>query len=793
MATRTLTAKLWRLNANLVSKQQLRQLTLHEYQSQNLLKEFGIPVPRGHLARTPAEAAVIATELGGNCSLKSQILRGGIDDGAFDNGSGAGIQLVNNAESAEKAANRMLGHYLKTDQSVGNGVLVNKLHVTESLNPERKWYLAITFDRENYCPIIIASKFGGVAIEKIAAQHPDELHTFRFGFTDGITSKLTDKVSKCLGASAKEKEDLNDILGRLYKIFTTKDAYSLEIKTLASSSEGGLTCMDAKFSFDDAAAKRQKPLFAERDTEHEIPEEVEAEKYGLVYVRMDGDIGNVVNGAGLAMATNDAIALHGGASANFLDAGGQATKETMVKAFEIILRDQRVKTIFVNIYGGITRGDMIAESILGAAKELGPLKIPMVVRLQGTNSEMGLKIATNVNSKRYLKKPISLLTFRNNELSYYNPTTPVSSLRQDSMADSTTTQPDLDPIAVADFHDTLKKSKRIVALIGAGLSVSSGLATFRGANGLWRNQDITQVASPAGFRHDPGLVWQFYTYRRHDALRAKPNPAHYALAELARRVPGFVALTQNVDNLSPRAGHSPSQLKELHGNLFALSCVDVVGCGYTERDNFEESLSPALDPSKDEERTIGSISPDEKPRASPVLLAGIARKHAQILGEKYEGNSPTTRDLTALKAPDQPASSNPVAVIRMSSGLEKKDLPQCPKCKNNILRPAVVWFGEPLPVEVVEEAQALFDDPEAIDLFLTIGTTSKVWPAAGYAEMACKKGARVAVINTRAEDARHVRPDKDWVFVGDAAVVLPQLLKPVISESYEQVEKNMKK
>ncbi|KAI3553473.1 NAD-dependent deacetylase sirtuin-5 [Colletotrichum abscissum] len=361
------------------------------------------------------------------------------------------------------------------------------------------------------------------------------------------------------------------------------------------------------------------------------------------------------------------------------------------------------------------------------------------------------------------------------------------------MADSTTTQPDLDPIAVADFHDTLKKSKRIVALIGAGLSVSSGLATFRGANGLWRNQDITQVASPAGFRHDPGLVWQFYTYRRHDALRAKPNPAHYALAELARRVPGFVALTQNVDNLSPRAGHSPSQLKELHGNLFALSCVDVVGCGYTERDNFEESLSPALDPSKDEERTIGSISPDEKPRASPVLLAGIARKHAQILGEKYEGNSPTTRDLTALKAPDQPASSNPVAVIRMSSGLEKKDLPQCPKCKNNILRPAVVWFGEPLPVEVVEEAQALFDDPEAIDLFLTIGTTSKVWPAAGYAEMACKKGARVAVINTRAEDARHVRPDKDWVFVGDAAVVLPQLLKPVISESYEQVEKNMKK
>ncbi|KAK1702206.1 beta subunit of gdp-forming succinate-CoA ligase [Colletotrichum acutatum] len=397
MATRTLTAKLWRLNANLVSKQQLRRLTLHEYQSQNLLKEFGIPVPRGHLARTPAEAAVIVKELGGTCSLKSQILRGDIDDGTFDNGSGAGIQLVNDAESAEKTANRMLGHYLKTDQSLGNGVLVNKLHVTESLNSERKWYLAITFDRENYCPTIVASKFGGVAIEKIAAQHPDEIHTFQFGFTEGITPGIADKVSRCLGASAKEKEDLNDILGRLYKIFTTKDAYSIEVKTLVSSSEGGLTCMDAKFSFDDAAAKRQKTLFAERDTEHEIPEEVEAEKYGLVYVRMDGDIGNVVNGAGLAMATNDAIALHGGASANFLDAGGQATKETMVKAFEIILRDQRVKTIFVNIYGGITRGDMIAESILGAAKELGPLSVPMVVRLQGTNSELGLKILEEAN------------------------------------------------------------------------------------------------------------------------------------------------------------------------------------------------------------------------------------------------------------------------------------------------------------------------------------------------------------------------------------------------------------
>ncbi|KAF4996499.1 hypothetical protein FDECE_12415 [Fusarium decemcellulare] len=352
------------------------------------------------------------------------------------------------------------------------------------------------------------------------------------------------------------------------------------------------------------------------------------------------------------------------------------------------------------------------------------------------------------------------------------------------MATSTSNSSGLDQAAVADFHDTLKKSKRIIAVIGAGLSASSGLATFRGTNGLWKNQDVMQVASPAGFRHDPGLVWQFYTYRRQEALRAKPNPAHYALAELARRVPGFVALTQNVDNLSPRAGHPPGQMKELHGNLFTVSCVDTVGCGYVERDNFEASLTPALDPTKDERETMGAIDADKMPRASPLLLAGIARKHAQILGDKYQGAPPTTQDLAALKPPDQ-STSVPVAQVPLSSGLTKEDLPQCPKCKNSILRPRVVWFGEGLPVDIVKEVEALFEDPEPIDLCLTIGTSSRVWPAAGYADMARKKGARIAVINTNADDAKDVRQDRDWVFVGDAAVVLPELLKPVIGEVQE--------
>ncbi|KAE9579014.1 NAD-dependent protein deacylase [Colletotrichum fructicola] len=350
------------------------------------------------------------------------------------------------------------------------------------------------------------------------------------------------------------------------------------------------------------------------------------------------------------------------------------------------------------------------------------------------------------------------------------------------MSTSTTTSSNLDPAAVADFHGTLKQSKRIVAIVGAGLSAASGLATFRQASGPWTNQDMTQVASPAGFRHDPGMVWQFYTYRRQEALRAKPNPAHYALAELARRVPGFITLTQNVDNLSQLAGHPADQMKELHGNLFTLSCFDKEGCGYVERDNFETSLTPALDPSKDEHAAMGSIDPNNRPKASPVLLAGIARKHAQILGDKYKEETPTIQDLTALKPPEQ-LTVNPVANVRLTSGLAKSDLPQCPKCKTNLLRPGVVWFGEPLAVETVEETKAIFDEPAPIDLCLVIGTSSSVWPAAGYAEMAKKKGARVAVINIHADDAKGIRPNQDWVFVGDAAVVLPELLKPIVGEN----------
>lgn len=328
-------------------------MSLHEYQSQNLLKEFDIPVPRGSLACTPEEASKIASSLG-TCILKSQILRGGRGKGNFSSGLKGGIQKVSTAEDAAKMASQMLGHNLVTKQTGKQGMKVDKIYVAETIDYADEWYLAMTIDRENYSPAIILSKSGGVDIESVAKQNPETLLTFQFSLSEGITPELVSKVQDALGTSDKETDNLKTILQRMHKLFLQKDATLLEINPLVRSEDGQFTCLDAKFTFDNAAEKRQKDLFALRDVQQEQGDEVEAEKYGLVYIRLNGNIGNVVNGAGLAMATNDAIAYHGGASANFLDAGGQATTETMIKAFQIIMRDSRVKTILVNIYGGKT-------------------------------------------------------------------------------------------------------------------------------------------------------------------------------------------------------------------------------------------------------------------------------------------------------------------------------------------------------------------------------------------------------------------------------------------------------
>ncbi|KAE9579732.1 hypothetical protein CGMCC3_g4107 [Colletotrichum fructicola] len=388
MFSRSLTSKLRRSQVQVLSRQQLRCLTLHEPQARSILAEFNVPVPRGRLAKTPAEVESIYSELGVPCIIKAQLPQSYQAQGVFEDGLTGRFKRARSSEEAVDMSKSMLGRRFRTTET-GDGVLVEKVYVTEMIKSRCKWHLTITFDRERYCPVIIASRTGGEALDQ---EQPERLRTTKFGLTEGITSEVVDKVSKVLHASPAERENLRSVLRGLCQVFKSKDVTSLEVYPIINAIDETITCVDTKITIDDAASKRQEDIFALRDRAHDIAEEAEAEKYGLVYVKMDGNIGNVVNGAGLAMATNDAIALHGGASANFLDAGGQATKETMVKAFEIILRDTRVKTILVNIYGGITRGDMIAESIIGAATELGPLKVPMVVRLQGTNSELGLKM-----------------------------------------------------------------------------------------------------------------------------------------------------------------------------------------------------------------------------------------------------------------------------------------------------------------------------------------------------------------------------------------------------------------
>ncbi|KAL2204748.1 hypothetical protein CC79DRAFT_1398983 [Sarocladium strictum] len=391
------------LVARAFGKQQVRQLSLHEHQAYELLRQYNVPVPKGNVARTNAEVRSQIESLGGSAIVKAQVLKGGRGQGTFDNGLQGGVQRVTSVEHGSDLSSIMLGSRLETAQTAYGGPVVKQLYVAEQIKPKEEWYLAITIDRERYCPVLIISKKGGGEIETIARESPADVFTFPIDYSDGITQEVVDAVQQRVGISSTALASLQDTVKSLWSIFTEKDATLLELNPLALLPSDTFTPLDAKFTFDDAAAKRQPELFKLRDAEHEIAEEVEAEKFGLVYVRLEDNIGNVVNGAGLAMATNDAVELHGGASANFLDAGGQATKETMIQAFRIILADERVKVILVNIYGGITKCDMIAKSIIGAASELGPLSIPIVARLQGTNSPEGLKLLEEANLGIYVE------------------------------------------------------------------------------------------------------------------------------------------------------------------------------------------------------------------------------------------------------------------------------------------------------------------------------------------------------------------------------------------------------
>ena len=300
---------------------------------------------------------------------------------------------------------------------------------------------------------------------------------------------------------------------------------------------------------------------------------------------------------------------------------------------------------------------------------------------------------------------------------------------------------------ISSFVTHLQSSKRIVALLGAGLSASSGLPTFRGAGGYWRTHDATMLATPEAFQSDPALVWQFYSYRRHMALNAKPNRAHLALAELARKNPSFITLSQNVDGLSPRAHHPADQLKLLHGNLYDVKCWDAHRCGYSRPNDFTDPIVPALAIPEDTSAAKATLDQAKLSSAGHALIKGA--------------------DIADIKIP--------IPTIPFH------DLPICPQCKKNLLRPGVVWFGEALPEDVMDSVSEWFDAPEKIDLMLVIGTSSKVYPAAGYTEIARQKGARVAVINMDRSDAKSLTA-KDWFFEGDAAVIVPEILKSVVGE-----------
>ncbi|KAJ5379415.1 hypothetical protein N7509_012534 [Penicillium cosmopolitanum] len=320
--------------------------------------------------------------------VKAQVLAGGRGKGKFNSDGKGGVRIVSSPKEAFESASNMLGYNLTTKQTPPEGLLVNKLYIYKSVDIADEFYVAITFDRDRYMPVLLISDDGGVNIESNASR----LQRFWFNLYHGITPEITSYIQAQFGFSDKEMAPITHILHQMVKLFREKDATLLELNPLVRTPDHEFFCLDAKFNFDNSAKFRQRELFALEELEPGEEDEYQAAQLGLSYVRLEGNIGNVVNGAGLAMATNDLVTLCGGKCANFLDVGGGATKETLSKAFDILQRDTRIKGILVNIYGGIVRCDMIAESIVSAASAIGGFKVPVVVRLQGTNSEKGLKL-----------------------------------------------------------------------------------------------------------------------------------------------------------------------------------------------------------------------------------------------------------------------------------------------------------------------------------------------------------------------------------------------------------------
>jgi succinyl-CoA synthetase beta subunit len=363
-------------------------MNIHEYQAKAVLAEFGVPVPRGAPAFTPEEAVKAANDLGGPVwVVKAQIHAGG-------RGKAGGVKVVKSIDEVRAQAQRLLGSVLVTHQTGPHGKQVNRLYIEDGSLIDREFYLSALVDRETARIAFVVSTEGGMDIEEVAKSHPERIMTFSIDPATGVMPHHGRRVAQMLGLSGDLAKKTQALVGKLYAAFVAKDMSMLEINPLVVTKGNDLICLDAKIGFDDNALYRHPDIVALRDLTEEDAKETEASKHDLNYVALDGTIGCMVNGAGLAMATMDIIKLYGEAPANFLDVGGGATTEKVAAAFKIITSDPKVKGILVNIFGGIMKCDIIAAGVVAAVKEVG-LQVPLVVRLEGTNVELGKTIISD--------------------------------------------------------------------------------------------------------------------------------------------------------------------------------------------------------------------------------------------------------------------------------------------------------------------------------------------------------------------------------------------------------------
>jgi succinyl-CoA synthetase beta subunit len=377
---------------NRIAASQRRNLSIHEYLSADLLRTYGVGVPPGYVAKSAEEAEAVSKKLkNDDLVMKAQVLAGGRGKGHFDNGFKGGVRVIYSPTEARALAPEMIGHRLITKQTGAAGRPCNAVYIVERKFSRREFYLAILMDRQTQGPVIVASSQGGMDIEEVAKTNPGAIKTYPINIHEGVTDALANQDATEIGFSEAVIDDAANEIQKIYKLFNERDATQIEINPWSETTDHQVLCMDAKLGFDDNAEFRQKEVFSWRDLSQEDPDEVKAAESNLNFIKLDGDIGCLVNGAGLAMATMDIIKLNGGSPANFLDVGGGATPQAIQNAFELITSDPKVTAIFVNIFGGIVRCDAIAKGLIQVVETMN-LRTPIVARLQGTNMEAAHKL-----------------------------------------------------------------------------------------------------------------------------------------------------------------------------------------------------------------------------------------------------------------------------------------------------------------------------------------------------------------------------------------------------------------